>query len=69
VRIEELFLRLLPGDCGASAAGKATRAFPHQSLPGKGKLTFRNVAYGNVVHGIGNCLACHDDLLLLALAR
>src|SRR4051812_11222662 len=31
-----------------------------------GKLTFRNVSHGHVVHGISNALACHDDLLLLA---
>src|SRR5580765_95788 len=35
----------------------------------KGKLTFRNIAYGNVVHAVANLVASHDDLLLLALAR
>jgi hypothetical protein len=30
-----------------------------------GKLTFGNVAYGNVVHAVANLVASHDDLLLL----
>src|SRR5215471_14658058 len=29
-----------------------------------GKLTFRYVAYGNVVHAIANVGASHDDLLI-----
>src|SRR5262245_30307464 len=41
---------------------------PIKVLPEK-KLTFRNVADGNVVYAEADPGACHDDLLLLALAR
>src|SRR5207248_1246492 len=39
MRIEELLLWLLPCDCGASAAGDATRAVPHQSSPNSERKT------------------------------
>src|SRR5579859_683040 len=67
MRVEELFLRLLPGYCGLSCACDAARAVAHQLDPLiVDDLRFRNVADGHVVNRIANPDARHDDLLLLA---